>query len=58
MNLQEAQLATGHGVTYQPHPAAPREYGTITAVSQLFVFVLFEGETRAKACRAEDLVLA
>jgi hypothetical protein len=46
----------GLPVVYRPHPDAPAEDGTVVRVSPGgMVFVLYRGDTTAKATRPADL---
>jgi hypothetical protein len=49
-------LARGKRVIYRAAPDTMPEEGTVTGTSASgFVFVLFDGDTAAKACRPQDL---
>lgn len=54
MNIDDC--TPGRSVVYRPHPDAKAEDGTITGISTGgMVFVLYRGDTTAKATRAADL---
>lgn len=57
MTLEQARQNIGGGVVYRPFPSAPAEDGTITRVSDSYVFVWYVGDRTPKATRAEDLTL-
>lgn len=62
MTLEEARNNIGKSVKYVPYIGCPKnqiEYGIITSVNDIFVFVNFMPRTmgRGEACRPEDLQL-
>ena len=56
MTLDEARQNIGNGVVYQPI-GEDAEDGTITGVSDCFVFVRYAGDSGSKATPAEMLTL-
>ena len=56
MTLDEARQNIGTGVVYEPF-GGPPEDGTITGVSNCFVFVRYAGDGHSKATAAEMLTL-
>ena len=56
MTLDEARQNIGNGVIYQPI-GGDAEDGTITGVSDCFVFVRYAGDPGSKATPAEMLTL-
>jgi len=54
ISLSQAAAAVGAGVVYRP-VHGPAEDGTIVAVNDRYVMVLYVGDRTAKATRAEDL---
>ena len=67
MTLDEARERIGKRVIYWPHgllkrsdsgmPTTVAETGTIGAVNDSYVFVVYDGDTHAKATKPEDLTL-
>ena len=56
MTLDEARARIGAGVVYNPGHGA-REDGEIVRVSDLYVFVLFDGDRTPKATPPDALTL-
>lgn len=56
MTLDEARDHTGEAVAYHPAGSNP-EYGTIAAVSTVYVFVQNPGVRGTRATYPEDLTL-
>lgn len=54
MNLEDCTF--GRWVIYQPYPGAPTQDGTVVRVTKTgLVFVLYRGDTTAKATHPDDL---
>jgi hypothetical protein len=59
MTLEEAADHLGQEVTYTPYDGpAHTEQGTITAVTERYVFVRYTGDQHSKATAADRLQLA
>lgn len=59
MTLEEASQNVGRKVIYTPFKGCDpkdKEYGVITSVNSLYVFVRYGSDINSKATGAEDLV--
>ncbi len=56
MTIEEAAAGVGRSVVYTPEHG-PREVGTISSTSSLYVFVQYDGERGTKATPPDALTL-
>lgn len=57
MTLNEARELIGHKVVYSDQYIKKNEYGTITYVNDVYVFVKFGNELQSKAVYPKNLSL-
>ena len=62
MTLEQAKVNIGNEVCFKPlnpfgYENQSCEYGTITSVNELYVFVRYRGYDNSKATYADDLTL-
>jgi hypothetical protein len=57
MTLTEAREHIGERVVYNPKFGKPKEAGVIHAVSDVVVFVIYDGDLGTKGTYARDLTL-
>jgi hypothetical protein len=55
VNFREARKSIGQRVAYRARPGWPPEYGVITSVNTMLVFVRFDGDAWSKGCKPESL---
>lgn len=57
-DVEEAQKWVGRQVAYRAgYPGAPEEYGVVTSVNELYIFVRFGNYGCSQACAPRDLRL-